>query len=558
MNLTYDASMFKETFEKEFTYLNGFLRSVSRYGSKPVVIEPETGRSMTYSELNVMTNRLANAMAADGVGKNDIVMYQLQNCIEFVYCYIAPQKIGAINAPINFRLAPGEIALLIEDAAPKVFVYDMEYASTAQKALEISSYKPHIILAVDTDTKRIINQEKPELPHGHRLIGDYMGSSSGENPQLPCTPNIYEEVTRLYTSGTTNLPKGVPVNQVNEVLSAHDVMMHFPMNATDIVLNMTPWFHRGGLHAGGPTPSLYAGATMIILKQFSPKTCLKYAQDYKVTFMIGVPAALNMLVKTQKKTPYDLSCLKGIVTMGSPLEKADCIAYQQVLTPNVFNGYGTTESFWNTFLRPYDLPEMAGTAGRACTDDEVVVVKADSERRVEPDEYVAADNMEIGEIIIRTPKSSYSYSNNPEQAQKKFYKGFMYTGDLGTWDEKGFITVVGRKDDMIISAGENIYPVQLEEILNAHPGISDCVIVGVPDRTRGQSLAAYIVKENEALSGAEISQYCDEHPMISAYKKPRYYRFIDALPMTATGKKMHYKVREMALEDLKNGKLKRL
>lgn len=558
MELTYDAAMFKQTFEREFTYLNGFLRNVERYGGKYAVIEPETERSMTYAELNKNANRLAHALAEDGVGKNDIVMYQLQNCMEFVCCYLAPQKIGAVNSPINFRLAPGETALLLDDAKPKVFIYDIGYMDTVKEALALASFKPVSIIAVNTDTESILKGIKPKLPTGHKLFDDYIREKKDENPKMLGVPYIYDEVTRLYTSGTTNLPKGVPVNQVNEVLSAHDVMMHFPMNATDIVMNMTPWFHRGGLHAGGPTPSLYAGAMMVILKQFSPKICLEYAQKYKVTFMVGVPAALNMLVKVQKKAPYDLSALKGIVTMGSPLEKADCISYQEVLTPNVFNGYGTTESFWNTFLRPYDLPEMAGTAGRSCTDDEVRVIKMFDERRAEPDELAAADNKEIGEIIIKTPKSSYSYVNNKAEAAEKFYRGYMYTGDLGVWDKDGFITIVGRKDDMVISAGENIYPVQLEEAINGHPGIRDCAAVGVPDKTRGQSIAAYIVREDESLKAEEVSKFCDNHPMISAYKKPRYYRFVDELPMTATGKKMHYRLREKAVEDLKNGKLKRL
>lgn len=558
MDLTYDAAMFKQTFEREFTYLNGFLRNVERYGGKYAVTEPETGRSMTYTGLNKSANRLAHALAADGVGKNDIVMYQLQNCMEFVCCYLAPQKLGAVNSPINFRLAPGETALLLDDAKPKVFIYDLCYMDMVTEALALAVYRPVSVVAVNTDTESILKGVKPEIPRGHILFDDYIRERKDENPKMHGTPYIYDEVTRLYTSGTTNLPKGVPVNQVNEVLSAHDVMMHFPMNTTDIVMNMTPWFHRGGLHAGGPTPSLYAGAMMVILKQFSPKTCLEYAQKYKVTFMVGVPAALNMLVKVQKKTPYNLSALKGVVTMGSPLEKADCISYQQVLTPNVFNGYGTTESFWNTFLRPYDLPEMAGTAGRSCTDDEVRVIKTSAGRRVEPEELAAADNREIGEIIIKTPKSSYSYSNNAAEAAEKFYKGYMYTGDLGIWDKEGFITVVGRKDDMVISAGENIYPVQLEEALNSHPGIKDCAAVGVPDKTRGQSIAVYIVREDKMLKAEEISEFCDSHPMISAYKKPRYYRFVDELPMTATGKKMHYKLRETAGEDLKNGRLKRL
>ena len=134
----------------------------------------------------------------------------------------------------------------------------------------------------------------------------------------------------------------------------------------------------------------------------------------------------------------------------------------------------------------------------------------------------------------------------------------MYTGDLGTWDARGFVTIVGRRDDMMITAGENIYPAQLEEILNSHPGISDCAVVGVPDKIRGESAAAYIVRADQSLDGIEISRFCDSHPMLPAYKKPRYYRFVDEIPMTATGKKMHYQLRETAAADLAAGRLIRL
>ena len=152
-------------------------------------------------------------------------------------------------------------------------------------------------------------------------------------------------------------------------------MMHFPLGPTDRTMNMTPWFHRGGIHSGGPCPTLYAGGEVVILRDFAPKRCLEYAAKYNISFLIGVPTIIAMLARTQERTPHDLSALRGIVTMGAPFEKSACEKYMKLLTPNIFNGYGTTESFWNTFLRPFDLPDNAGSAGRSCTDDEVRIVK---------------------------------------------------------------------------------------------------------------------------------------------------------------------------------------
>lgn len=546
---TYDVTMFKETFEREFTYINGFLRNVHRFSTRPALTCPIREKTWTYSQLNKEVNKLAHALLQDNVRKNDVVMYQLLNSAEFVFSYLAPQKIGAINCPINFRLSPGETAKIIDDSKPAVYIYDEEIRETAEKALEMADHTPNTIIMVD------ITQTK-EAPQNHVTYEQYVKDMPETNPEIEVTAHIYDEVTRLYTSGTTGNPKGVPLNNINEIMSAHDVIMHFPLSPVDKTMNMSPWFHRGGLHSGGPTPTLYVGGEVVILRYFNPRTCLDYAEKYGLSFLIGAPPMLKMLHQTQMKKKADLSKLKGIVTMGAPLEKKDCITYQQTLTPNIFNGYGTSEAFWNTFLRPYDLPEMSGSAGRACTDDEVAVVKVYPDRKAEPNDFVAKDGKEVGEIIVKAPgKTTYSYINKDEESKKVFYKGWIYIGDMGTWDENEFVTIVGRKNDMIVSSGENIHPVQVEEILNEHPGVKESVVVGVPDELRGEAVVAYIVKEDPELTAKDLHKFCSEHPMLAEYKRPRYYCFVEELPYTATGKKKHYVVRQMALEDQQKGLL---
>ncbi|MDE5832383.1 MAG: AMP-binding protein, partial [Desulfovibrio sp.] len=255
-----------------------------------------------------------------------------------------------------------------------------------------------------------------------------------------------------------------------------------------------------------------------------------------------------LLARAQEAAPVNLECLKGIVTMGSPFDKASCDYYQRLFTSNIFNGYGTTETFWNTFLRPWDLPEKAGSAGQSCVDDEVRIVRTSRDGGfADPDELVARDNKEIGEIIIKTPaKSAYCYVKNTENSRKKFSGGYHYTGDLGVWDEKGFITVISRKDDMIISSGENIYPAQIEAVLNSHPKVNECAVVGKPNKRHGEIVLAYISPASEDLTVAELKEYCAEHPMLPAFKRPRQYRFIKSLPRTATGKILRRELRELA------------
>ena len=216
MNFTYDVTMFKETFEHEFTYINGFMRNVNRFPDSPALYCPLTDRRWTYKTLNEEANRLANAMVSDGAEKNDIVMYMLLNSAEFVFCYLASHKLGAISCPVNFRQAPGEIALMIDDSKPKFFVYDHEFEELAKEALQLANHKPQRVIVADLHNTESASE-------GHITYRDYTMKSSIENPQLKEKQHIYDEAVRLYTSGTTNRPKGVPMNVINEVLSAHDV-----------------------------------------------------------------------------------------------------------------------------------------------------------------------------------------------------------------------------------------------------------------------------------------------------------------------------------------------
>ena len=545
--LTYDASRFKDTFENEFTYLNGFLRNVHRYADNPALTSPIRGKTWTYRELDLEVNRLANALQKIGVGKSDLVMYQLFNCSEFVFLYLAPQKLGAINCPINFRFSFGETAYTLDDSRPKAFFYDSSLKDMAEKALNMAGHKPEKVIMVD-----LTGQEKPFA--GSITYQEFVAGVSDQAPDIYRPTHIYDETTRLYTSGTTGMPKGVPLNNLNEIFSAHDVLMHFPLSPIDKTMNMTPWFHRGGLYSGGPNPTLYVGGELVALQAFDPDVVLDYVEKYKLTFLIGAPVTLKALHDKQSDKARDLSGLKGIVTMGSPLDKGDCLKFQKDLTPNIFNGYGSTEAFWNTFLRPYDLPEMAGSAGRSCTDDDMAVVKLYPERLAEPDDFVAKDNEEVGEVIIKSSvKCSYDYINNKREADLKYYKGWLYIGDLGTWNAHEFVTIVGRKDDMIISGGENVQPVQVEAALNENPKVADNVVIGIPDEKWGQIVVAYVVRKDPSLTAGELDEFCKNHPMLSRYKRPKYYSFVDSLFMTATGKKIHYKAKEKAVDDMKKG-----
>lgn len=539
---------FRQIFEREYTWIAGFMRNVRRYGNRGALIYPDTDRRWSYDELNRESNKFAAAMLRDGMKKGDVIMYQLLNCPEFVFVYVACHKLHTVNCPVSYRLSPGEIAQNIDDSKPRILLFDSKREAEILEAVSLATFKPERLIVTDATS------------HGDILsYNDYVGNSTTEDPVPPYELNIYDETTRLYTSGTTGRQKAVPLTSINEVLSSHDVMIHFPMSYRDITMNTTPWFHRGGLHCAGPCPTLYAGGCMVIMGKFNAEKTLEYVGKYHISFLIGVPTVLEDLADAQESNPKDISSLRGIVTMGSPLEKASCIRYQKVLTHNIFNGYGTTETFWNTFLRPFDLPEYAGTAGASCIDDDVRVVKVFEDRKAEPEELAATDGVEVGEVIISSPaKSPYCYYNNPEETSKKYYKDFIYTNDLATWDKNHFVTIVGRKDDMIISSGENIYPTQVEEVLNMNPKVKDCIVTAVPDRVRGQLVTAYVIKGDDSLTVEELDAFCKESPFIANFKRPRYYKFVEEIPLNATGKKLHYRIKQTAAQDLEEGLLTKI
>lgn len=549
---TYDVTMFQDTFENDFTYWNGFVRNTHRYAERTAITCCQREKRWTYAALRKEVNRLSHALLAGGVRKADVVMYQLYNCAEWTFVYLAAQQIGAINCPINYRLSYGETAYTIDDSKPAVFLYDAALAETAEKALAAAKHRPATVVMVD-----VTGGARP-LP-GAISLEAYVAGQPDRDPGVHRPTHVYDETTRLYTSGTTGMPKGVPLNNLNEIFSAHDVIMHFPLSPVDKTLNMTPWFHRGGLYSGGPNPTLYVGGELVPLRQFDPATVLDLVEKQGITFLIGAPTTLQALHDEQLRRRRDLSTLRGIVTMGAPLDRAACIRFQEVLTPNIFNGYGSTEGFWNTFLRPYDLPAKAGAAGRSCTDDDMAVVKLLADRLAEPDELVAKDNREIGEVIVKpTAKCAYAYINRPAEAKAKFYKGWLYIGDLATWDAEEYVTIAGRKDDMLISGGENIQPVQVEAALAEHPDVADCLVVGLPDEKWGQIVVAYVVARRPSLAAKDIDAFCKQHPMLAAFKRPRYYRLVDTLPMTATGKKVHYKARAQVKQDFAAGLLEKV
>jgi acyl-CoA synthetase (AMP-forming)/AMP-acid ligase II len=548
-NTDYDPSLLRSVFEQHFTYASAVERNTHRYASRPALTDPPSGRSWTYAQLGEVCGSLVAGLAERGVGVGDIVAYQLMNTPEFAFLYVAAQGLRAVSSPMNFRLAPGETAHILDDSQPAVFVYDAAASSEVATALNLATHRPSTLVAVG---------DGPLLDGAIRF--DDLLVAGAPSFRAPEGASVWDETSRLYTSGTTGMPKAVPLTSLNEVLTAHDVIMHFPLAPTDKTMNMSPWFHRGGNYCAGPNTAFYVGAEVVTLPRFDPGVVLDSVEKYALTYVIGAPTNLERLADAQEAQPRDLSSLHGIVTMGAPLDRAAALRYQRVLTQRIANGYGTTEAFWNTYLRPEDLPDAAGAAGRACLDDDVAVVKVYGDGNIAaPDDHAKKDGHEIGEVIMRTVKSGYAYAHNPEEQARKFRGTWMYPGDLASWDENEIVTIIGRKDDMIISGGENVHPVQVEEVLAGHPDVADSIVVGLPDDEWGEIVVAYVqprqgTLQDAAAAAASLDAFCKASVALADYKRPRRYTFVTELPYTATGKKQHFVLKQQSAADAEAGR----
>ena len=547
-------SAVQELFEREFDFIHGFERNARHFARKIAVSDPTKDVALTYAELNEEANRLANALANSGLKKGDAFGVALFNTIEFVVAYIASEKLGSVFCPINYNYSPNEVLYFFGDSKPNILLYDAELEELMKRSFDRAKEE-----GIPSPTIRIRVGE-PDEPLLDDVLDylEYFKDAPATTPPTPEGVSTYDEIVRLYTSGTTGRAKGVPLTRMNEVMSVHEVAMRYPIFANDVTINTTPWFHRGGFH-GGMTPTLYLGGEVVVLRRFNATVCLKNIQKRGVTILLGVPSAAIMVAQKQERVKTDIHTVHMLVMMGSDLEKATC-EYLQTVFHNVrfINSYGTTEAFLSTFLDSDSLPEKAGTAGRAAYDDNVILVEPVEDGWGDPKNLVPKDNKSLGEVIVRcSTKTPGGYYNKPEESAKKFHDGYLYTGDLAVWDEEEFISIVGRKDDMMISAGENIYPQPIEEAICQNEKVADCIVVPVAEMARGQALVAYVARSDESLTVRELLQFCAQSPSLSGFTTPRYYRFVDELPYTPTGKKQRYVLKAQAPKDLEENLLSR-
>ncbi|WP_404449693.1 fatty acid--CoA ligase [Sutcliffiella horikoshii] len=511
-----------------------FNLTVQKFPDKEALHDVKKNVRFTYKEWNVEVNRLANALLKEGVKKGERVSTLLFNTEELATTMLACAKIGAVFNPINFRLQPEEVAFILNDAKPKVVMYE--------KALEpvIASIAGRF---EETGFWIIDGGETSYSSSYHEKLK----SASTDEVSI----NVLENDTYaiMYTSGTTGRPKGVVHRHRDMAEQSLIVISATKLEAEDIGLVTAPMFHCAELHCA-VIPRIHVGGKNVILHHFEPKKVLQLIQEEKVTKFFAAPTMWNMLLQ-ENFNEYDLSSLNLGLYGAAPMAPALVRACHDLLGISLVQAYGMTEMGPAiTFLSEKDQLRKAGSGGQACLNHEIRIVRPNEDGPSDPDDMLPAG--EAGEILVKGPCIMSAYFNREEATAAAMYKGWYHSGDIGYLDEEGYLYVKDRVDDMIISGGENIYPREVEDVLYEHPAVLDVAIVGLPDDRWGETVTAFVVKKNDSVTEDELDAFCLNSSELARYKRPRKYMFVDALPRNASGKIQKFVLRKQ-MEELVTG-----
>lgn len=491
------------------------------------------GKRYTFAEVNERSNRLANSLASLGVKKGDMVAILQVNCNQFLETYYAVAKLGAILVPLNFRAKEDELTYMLNNCgAVAVFVGDRYVGMVNGMRPGLSTVK-HCIS---------IDAKQPEMHFYDELL------ASG-SPDDVMTDISDDEMTLLmYTAGTTGQPKGVPMTHNSYGIYVLDNVDPANPDIAEKNIVTVPLYHVAGFQA--LLAAVYGGRTVVMLRQFEVNDWMETVQREKANRAMLVPTMLKRVIDNPDFKKYDLSSLR-VITYGAAPMPFEVIKKAIELLPNVrfINAFGQTEtSSTITTLGPEDhvisgtpeekekkLKRLASSIGRPMADVEMKVVDA------EGNELPLG---ETGEFVARGPRIMSGYFKDEERTAKAFTKdGWLRTSDTGYVDEDGYFYLAGRGDDMIIRAGENISPEEVENILYSYPPIDEVAVIGVPDPDWGQEpMAVVVLKEGQSATAEEIMEYCRQK--LSSFKRPRFVVFVDELPRNQMGKVLKRELRD--------------
>ncbi|MBY0223158.1 class I adenylate-forming enzyme family protein [Sporosarcina aquimarina] len=480
-------------------------------GEKVGFIHGDT--KITFEEMNERANSFSEYLQEIGLSKGDTMAILCKNNEQAIAAFFGAAKIGVISVMVNWRLGKEELQYILSHSEAKLIVYDEVFQTTIE------------------DLKKMI-------PASHYISSSTSPSFSSVWGQKTREP-IYETtgndpILIMYTSGTTGKPKGALLSHNNLLATSIGLSHTIDWRESDKFLMVAPFFHIGGL--APLITNVHTGAAMILMEDFNPTAAWKLIESERITTMMTVPAMLTFLLKTYPAVSADISSLRNITCGASAVPAPLILQFREMGIP-VQQVYGITEyagavTLWKETQHPdkYDSmgkPVMHGTLRIADTDSKETL-----------------PNGEIGEIIIGGPQVFVGYYKNEEAYMSTVIDGEFHTGDIGYIDEQGFLYVVDRLKDLIISGGENIYSSELEQTLAQHPAVADVAVVGVVNEQWGEVPKAFIVKAKDVeVSVEDIIEFSKEK--LASYKAVKEVVFVDQLPRNAVGKILKQRLKEM-------------
>ena len=478
------------------------------------------GHALTFRQLDELSNRIASALAASGVKSGERVAFLDKNSDAFFPILFGTSKLGATLVPVNFRLAPKEVAYILRDSGAKLIFAGAEFLDTVAAA------------RADADTLETIVEI-----NGAEDVATWADRTS-QPEKAPLAPQPEDTAVQMYTSGTTGHPKGVELTHHAMIRAAIEGLSVWPamFRPNAAVLATMPLFHIAACNLG--LAGLYAGARAEILRSGTPAEVIRLIAGHKIT-VTPLPAALiHDIIKLPEVRSLDLTHLDTLLIAGSGIPVELLQEAQSVLKCGFALSYGMTECCGGlTYLGPadctYDAGQKLKSAGKPLGGSVLKIVGPDG-----ADLAIG----EIGEILCQTDRVMKSYWNRPGATAEALRDGWYHSGDAGYFDEEGYLYIVDRIKDMVISGGENIYPVEVENELIQHPDVDDVAVIGIPDLKWGESLLACIIpKTGKAPPASDLESFLRSR--LAGYKIPRKYAFVDSFPRNATGKVLKRQMR---------------
>ena len=501
-------------------------KAVKQYGNKEALVCGD--KRFTYQDFDRRVNGLCNLLCSHGVQKGGTVGILHPNCHYFMETYYAVAQRGAISVPINYRLSPKDIAFILDDSESTILIADRKFAHLVAAALNEGGAGVHTVLWTGDGENTPLTIETADYEEG-----------IGRSPinSLPAEEIHEEDIAQLYyTSGTTGRPKGVILTHKNICAHALGAITELRLTDNDRWIHVAPMFHLAD--AWATWAITWVGGTHIFVRSFDPPAVLEAMERERATISNMIPTMLNLLVNHPDAQQWKYSSVRVLLSGGAPIAPEVVKKIVTTFQCDYIQTYGMTETSpyltmsilkdHLTGLSEEEQLKIKSKTGREFITVQLKVVRADGSE-------VARDEQEVGEIIVKGETVTPGYWKLPAETEQAFQDGWLYTGDLAIMDEEGYVTIVDRKKDIILTGGENVYSTEVENVLYMHPTILEAAVIGVPDETWGEMVKAIVVlKEGMTATEKEIIAFCKEK--LARYKAPKSVEFHPILPKTGSGK----------------------